>query len=378
MPSPEHGASTSARSNPLSSGGSARPSAQTTETFVAPSRRTFSSSSRARPGCFSTATTSPASIVAFPPGAAHRSSVRSPSREPTARPASCDPRLCGQTRPSASAGSSIRVDAVRVRDVRRVAVDLAADEPHDRLRRIVLGAHERECVLFPPLPPPGLGDPVGIGMGESSLRGSPCGKVPEREPPQDGVRELHGPFQPRLADELHGLAHRRIGGDRIQVGELVGADPESGAHRRVELAHRAAADLLERVVERADALDGAVGDPLGQRAVALVEAGGGGCESAVGVGVLLEDAEDDVVGDTACRRDHRLDRAGTGRPAPRNRRRRRARARARAPRRGGRARAGRRRAGRAGHSTPRADSSRAPTRGSRGTAARVPRGRTGR
>ena len=37
-PSPEQGASTSARSKPVSSAGSARPSAQTTWTFVAPSR----------------------------------------------------------------------------------------------------------------------------------------------------------------------------------------------------------------------------------------------------------------------------------------------------------------------------------------------------
>ena len=103
--------------------------------------------------------------------------------------------------------------------------------------------------------------------------------MPEREPPQDGIRELHGPFQPRVAHELHGLAHRRIRGNRIQVGELVGADPESGAHRRVELSHGAAADLLERVVERAHALDGAVRDPLRQRAVALVEAGGGGAKA---------------------------------------------------------------------------------------------------
>jgi hypothetical protein len=37
----------------------------------------------------------PASIVAFPPGAAQRSRTRSPSCEPTTSPASCEPRLCG-------------------------------------------------------------------------------------------------------------------------------------------------------------------------------------------------------------------------------------------------------------------------------------------
>ena len=54
----------------------------------------------------STATTSPASIVALPPGAAQRSSTRSPATAPTARPASWEPALCGHTRPSANAVSS--------------------------------------------------------------------------------------------------------------------------------------------------------------------------------------------------------------------------------------------------------------------------------
>ena len=65
-PRPEQGASTSARSKPDSS--SSRTSALTTRTFRTPSRRTFSSSSRARPGCSSTAVTSPFSIVALAPG----------------------------------------------------------------------------------------------------------------------------------------------------------------------------------------------------------------------------------------------------------------------------------------------------------------------
>ena len=46
-----------------------------------------------RPSFASTATTSPASIVAFPPGAAQRSSTRSPDREPTQWPASWEPML---------------------------------------------------------------------------------------------------------------------------------------------------------------------------------------------------------------------------------------------------------------------------------------------
>ena len=107
-PSPEHGASTSARSKPSRSGGRSRPSARTTRTSVAPNRLTVFSSRSARASSTSTATTSPASIVALPPGAAQRSSVRSPGRAPTAWPTSCEARLCGQTRPAATASSSTR------------------------------------------------------------------------------------------------------------------------------------------------------------------------------------------------------------------------------------------------------------------------------
>ena len=107
-PRPEHGASTSARSKPSSSGGSAVPSASTTVTSARPILARFSRSSRARAGSISTAVTSPRSCPVLPPGAAQRSSTRSPSCEPTQRPASCEPRLCGQVLPSATSASSTR------------------------------------------------------------------------------------------------------------------------------------------------------------------------------------------------------------------------------------------------------------------------------
>ena len=52
-----------------------------------------------------------------------------------------------------------------------------------------------------------------------------------------------------------------------------------------------------------DALHGAVGDLLGERAVAGVESLGGGRERSIGVGVLLEDAQDDLVRGPPCGRD---------------------------------------------------------------------------
>ena len=89
-------------------GGRWRPSAWTTRTWPAPRRRTFSSSSRARTRSPRRRTTSPASIVALPPGAAQRSSVRSPGRESTTRPTSCEARLCGQISPRSRAFASTR------------------------------------------------------------------------------------------------------------------------------------------------------------------------------------------------------------------------------------------------------------------------------
>ena len=121
--------------------------------------RAFASSSRARPSCFSTATTSPASCVALPPGAAQRSSVRSPSRAPTA---SAGEVRAAALRPDPPFGERLLVDArdaVGAGNVRRLAVDLAADEPDDGLARLVLRAHERERGVAPEVALPDLRRP---------------------------------------------------------------------------------------------------------------------------------------------------------------------------------------------------------------------------
>ena len=202
-PSPEQGASTSARSNPVSSSGSARPSAQTTRTFVAPSRATFSSSSRARASFTSTATTSPASIVALPPGAAQRSSTRSPATDADREPGEL---RAGALRPDAALGERRLVDVLDVPgsgDVRiGHAVDLAADEPDDGRRCLVLGAHQRQRALRAEVAPPRLGDPVRVRVRDGGLLPR---RVRQRldaraalvgEAAENGVRERHGPLEP--------------------------------------------------------------------------------------------------------------------------------------------------------------------------------------
>ena len=58
------------------------------------------------------------------------------------------------------------------------------------------------------------------------------------------------------------------------------------------------------MVERPHALDGAVREPLRERALALVEPLGRAAERAVGIGVLLEDAQQHLVRGAAARADH--------------------------------------------------------------------------
>ena len=150
---------------------------------------------------------------------------------------------------------------------------------------------------FPPqVPLPDVGDPVGVRELERTVRqrvdelAQPLG-----EAAHDGIRERDGALQTRSTDELDALVHGGVGGDGVEIGELVGADPERGQHRRIELAHGTAAERLDPVVERADALHRPVGDALGERAVTLVERLRGGGERSIGVRVLLEHAPHDLV-----------------------------------------------------------------------------------
>ena len=87
MPSPEQGTSASTASNcPASRSQSGAVSMEVTTAFVTPQRSRFCISAEARPRTNSLHQSSPlpfcaaAICVDFPPGAAHRSSTRSPGR----------------------------------------------------------------------------------------------------------------------------------------------------------------------------------------------------------------------------------------------------------------------------------------------------------
>ena len=184
--------------------------------------------------------------------------------------------------------------------------------PDGRLGRLVLGAHEGPRGLGAELPPPGRRDPVRVGVqerrGGRRLLVQAAEEAGEalRQSPHDRVREGHRALEPGRAHELHGLVHGRVLRDGVHEGELVGAGAERRANRRVELPHRPAPERLDAVVERADALNRAVGELLREGAVARVEPLRGAPEGPVGVGAVLEDPLDDACRDRPRGADHGL------------------------------------------------------------------------
>ncbi len=194
------------------------------------------------------------------------------------------------------------LDAVRARQVGRLTRRVTPDEPHDRLGRLVLCAHERERVLLAEIAAPDVPDPVGIGVLERPLRERrEQRREAVGEAAQHGVREGDRTLEPGAPDELHGLVHGGVAGDALDVAELVRAEPERCANGRVEPRHRPPCERLDGVVDRPDALHRAVGEPPGQREVAVVQALGRGAERPVGVGVVLEHAPQHLVGGRAGR-----------------------------------------------------------------------------
>ena len=124
---------------------------------------------------------------------------------------------------------------------------------------------------------------------------------PVREPAQDGVRERHRPLETGTSHELDRLVHRRVARDPVDERELIRAEAKRRPDGSIESRDPSSAERLDRVVERADALDRAVREPLGERAVAFVQPGDRRPESAVRVRVVLEDAQQDVESRGACR-----------------------------------------------------------------------------
>ena len=209
-------------------------------------------------------------------------------------------------RPDPAFGQRLLVhalDAVGAGNVGRLAVDLAANEPDDGLGRLVLRAHERQCVVAAEVALPHLRNPVRVRELERPLRqtGKQAAET-YRQPAHDRVRERDRPLEPCRAHELHRFVDRGVPRDPGQVRELIRAGPQRRPYRRVESRHRPPRERLDAVVERPRALHGAVGDLLGERAIARIESLRRGRERSIGVGVLLEHAQDDLVRGPPCGR----------------------------------------------------------------------------
>ena len=143
-------------------------------------------------------------------------------------------------RPSASAARSIRSTRHAPGTSGRACPRSRRARAERRVTRLVQRAHEVERTCRPEVAPPRLGDPVRVGVLEPRLGGA-ClrQRVEERpdpvgEPAKHGVGERHGALEPRTADELDRLVHRRVARDAVDEPELVRTETEGSSHRRVE------------------------------------------------------------------------------------------------------------------------------------------------
>ena len=75
---------------------------------------------------------------------------------------------------------------------------------------------------------------------------------------------------------------------------LVRAETQRGADGRIELRYRPAAQRFDPVIQRPQPLDRPEGEPLRERAIALVELRGGCGKSPIGISAVLKDAEHGV------------------------------------------------------------------------------------
>jgi hypothetical protein len=165
-----------------------------------------------------------------------------------------------------------------------------------RLGRLVVSRHQRARPVRAERVEPQLRDPLGVGVAQRRLA-----RRDVRQPGHDRRRLARGAPQHRV-DELRaagrlglgerdGLADRRMRRDPVQVGELVEPEPQRRDHHGVQLRDGALGERLDQEVERGAALDGAIRQPGGQRALARVkmQATGLGVQRPVRPRVVLED-----------------------------------------------------------------------------------------
>ena len=231
-----------------------------------PCARPCARSASARPGCRSTATISPSSPISaarwvvLPPGAAHRSSTRSPGLRARARgrrPSRRATAACSS--PSSHSGARERVERRRrgsaprggrgdsvgragARRARRAVVRSVLARS-DGLGGLVVGRHQRAR---------GLGrrsvshhssrDPLGVRVRQRGLRrawrpgsAATSGRASRVGAAQDGVDEAGAARARRALASSTDSPTAACGGDAIEKGQLEDPEPQRGEDRRVEL-----------------------------------------------------------------------------------------------------------------------------------------------
>ena len=193
-----------------------------------------------------------ASWVALPPGAAHRSRIRSPGCAPTASAGELRPAALRPDEPVARATRcGIRSTRQGSRESRRRArrgtSRPRAVTPDGRLGGSFCAAMSasarrgRARARRSRRPSPGT-SAGARPRSVSSRRASRAARRPLGEPAHDRVRERHGALEPGRAHQLDRLVRRGMRRHRVDEAELVGAETQRGAHGRIELAHGPAAE----------------------------------------------------------------------------------------------------------------------------------------
>ena len=251
---------------------------------------------RTRPASTSSATTAPSAptcsaiAVALPPGAAATSATRSPGSGASTLTTAWLPWSCGVARPSRTAAS--RPGSPTPRTIERVGdqatgLDLGARRPRARRRA-------RSTVIWR-----GSGRSVTaagsfIATSASRPRSRPSSWV-RRSTNQSGYESATASsagsgngFGRRVSPRRLAFTNPRARGDartdrvdgrrdrgvrRRVVQELVRAEAQRGAHRRVEAVERTLHHVPEQVVEPALRAHGAVDEVGGEGAVAVGEVG---------------------------------------------------------------------------------------------------------
>jgi hypothetical protein len=93
---------------------------------------------------------------------------------------------------------------------------------------------------------------------------------PVCETTQDRIRERNRALESRFAHELDRFVHRCIARYSIDESKLIRAEPQRGAHRRIETGNASSAERLDCVVERSGPLNCPECQSLRERAIARV------------------------------------------------------------------------------------------------------------